>query len=322
MYIELHQPIKTAKRLGMSWHIQLRIAATIAWMWFVWWVSDTVNRCTTGFDPIDAFWIHWGPGQAEFGYWGWDRERHQITSVGFSFVEAEARLKGVSAMFTTCDGRRLQLACGCQNHVRWLTQGSPFAEAKDEPKCDYCGKYHKVEPEEFDRYQDCALHQPFFARWPEARGHLGLWERELCPSSASRLLYKRLKQGPLTSSQQEELCRVIARSGFYSYDQATLPGLEPEFRDMLAASVRVTYQAEHLLGEYHRAQLDLGGSAVRHLERVIAFRSILCWLTRVFAGLSIITAWVWHFPDWRTTIVLAATAVFIWAISQAGEWLK
>ncbi len=320
MHIALHQPFKAARRLGLPWYVQFYIIAAIVWMWICWRVFDFFNHCSSSFYPTDEFWIDWQAGNGELGYHDWNRKRHWITSVKFSFAQAEARLKEVSAIFTTCAGRRIQLACGCQQYIHWLTQDSPV-ETGYEP-CDYCRRYHKAEPEKSDRHQDCQNHGVLFARWPEVRRHLYFWERELRPSQAGDLLYDGLKQNTLSHDRQAELCRIIAKSSFHSYRYATRSGLAPEFRELLASSVWRGWQAKQLLDKYRSAKLELGAAAVLHLERVIKIHAGLILTIRAISVLAAIVALIWHIPDLRTVVVLVVVAVTLWVFAFVGRWIK
>ncbi|MCL5436228.1 MAG: hypothetical protein M1275_04060 [Patescibacteria group bacterium] len=323
MFIEFHQPIKAAHRLGMPRYVQIRIAATIGWLWLVWRGSDLVGRRSHIFDPVDMFWVDWSSGRVELGYWGWDRQCHFIASVGLSFAEAETRLKGVSAMFTTCAGRRIQLACGCEQYIRWLTQSVPFSsDPRESPKCETCGKYHQAAPNSTDVYVDCAEHASLLARWPDAREVVGTWSRQLTPSLASHLLYDALKKGPLDRGRQEELSKLISQSSRECDKHLHRSGLDPDLRDTLAMSVRRGYLAKSTLREYRKAAFDLSPRAVQHLERVVVVFSTLVWTVRCLAILAAVIIWARHLPDWRTVAVLAATAASVWVIVRAREWLK
>ncbi len=325
MIIALHQPIKSAWQLKLSWRNIVMVTAMLFWQWIKVRAYEIKNHCAT-IRP-NLFFLRFPKEKGTFEYHRW--ENHATTAtivfrtladIPLSPTETLHKLK-VRMTIAGCTENISLLPCGCKNILDLVTEISP--RRSDDISCETCGAYHDFENME-KRYIDCERHAEIFRKWPKLSRH-GYASGKYCqqiigvsPMDASDLLEAGLHDNSLNKLEQEELCGLIAPSSYYSMKAVGCEKLDLDLRNWLAFQVR---RLQHAIWTLEKnPSLDL--EAVGHLKHVVLGWNVAIWSLRIVVATAIVVAWWWHAPDWRTVATLAITVAGAATILSLKKWLK
>ncbi len=322
MIITLHQPIKSAWQLKLSWRNIVMVIVVLFRHWIKIRAYEIKNHCGT-FRP-SLFFLRFPKEKGSFGYYHVTTATvafRKLADLPLSPAETLQKLK-VRMTIASCTENISLLPCGCENCFDLVKEISP--RRSDDIPCETCGAYHYFEDTE-RKYIDCEKHAEMFRKWPKLSRHSyesGKYCQQIVgisPMDASGLLEVGLRENSLNRLEQEELCGLIVPSSYYSM-RAVMGGekLDPNLRNRLAFRVRRLQHAIWAL-EKHPA---LSSRAMSHLKRVVLVWNVAIWFLRIIVAVAIVTTWWWYIPDWRTVATLVITVAGVAAILSLKKWLK